>query len=343
MATQSPSAQGPSGTPVIVVLMVAALVVTVAATGVFAGLAGAGAFGSDLGTAAQGNAGPIPAEDVGPIINAGRSCPTLSPGLLAAQLQQESGFDPAARSSAGAVGIAQFLPATWQTWGVDGNGDGKADPLDPADAIVAAARYDCALAASVAHLGGDTVRLMLAAYNAGPGAVIAAGGVPPYAETQTYVARILAAEPAMTAALTAAAIPAGDLAAAARTAIAFAKQHLGDPYVWGATGPRSWDCSGLVQAAYASAGISLPRTTYEQAGQSGPSIPVKDTNQWQPGDLLFAAGSDGTPQNPGHVGIYLGNGQVIHAPKTGDVVKIVQLSQFPTVTGVTRPAALAPH
>jgi len=343
MATESTPARGGTTSPIVVLLAVAALALSVAAAGVLAGLAGAGVFTSDPDDQIQGDVAGIPAEYVGTIISAGRTCSTLSSGLLAAQLQQESGFDPTARSWAGALGIAQFLPGTWETYGVDGNGDGKADPFDPADAIVAAARYDCAVAAAVAHLAGDPVRLMLAAYNAGPGAVLAARGVPPYPETQNYVARIIAAEPAMTAALTAAAAPAGTVTPAARTAIAFAQQHLGDPYVWGATGPRSWDCSGLVQAAYAAAGISLPRTTYDQAGHSGPSIPVGDIDQWQPGDLLFAAGSDGTPDNPGHVGIYLGDRKVLHAPKTGDVVKIVSLDGFLKVTGVTRPVALAPY
>ncbi|MBE3206665.1 MULTISPECIES: C40 family peptidase [Parafrankia] len=326
------------------IAVLAVLVFGVAGTGILGGLAGAGVFSSGADdTSASAVTGPvagIPAEYVGPIINAGRSCPALSPGLLAAQLQQESGFNPLARSSVGAEGIAQFMPGTWATRGLDGDNDHRADPFNPADAIPAAARYDCALAASVAHLG-DPVRLMLAAYNAGPGAVLSAGGVPPYPETQTYVAKIIAAEPAMTAALAAASTPSGTVAPAARTAIAYARQQLGEHYLWGGTGPDLWDCSGLVQAAYKAAGVSLPRRTFEQAGESGPSIPVNDVSRWQPGDLLFAAGSDGTPDNPGHVGIYLGDRQVLHAPKKGDVVRIVDLDHYLTVTGVTRPASLA--
>lgn len=327
------------------IALVAGLALIVAAAGALAVLTGAGAFGGlgDSGgadtPAVTAAVADIPAAYVGPIISAARTCPTLSPGLLAAQLKQESGFNPTARSPAGAVGIAQFTPPTWATHGVDGDGDGRADPLNPADAIPAAARYDCAVAATVARLG-DPVRLMLAAYNAGPGAVLAAGGVPPYAETQTYVARILTSAPAMTAAIGAATAPVGAVAPAAAAAIAFARAQLGKPYHLGANGPDTWDCSSLVQAAYATAGISLPRTTYDQAGHSGPTIPLSEINQWRPGDLLFAAGSDGTPDNPGHVGIYLGNHQVLHAPKTGDVVKIAPLDHFERVTGVTRPAAL---
>ena len=345
MATESASGSGPTSSPIAIVL-VGALALVVAAAGSLAVLTGAGAFGlggSDGADtpAVTGAVAGIPAAYVGPIISATRTCPTLSPGLLAAQLQQESGFNPTAHSPAGAVGIAQFTPPTWAAHGVDGDGDGTADPLNPADAIPAAARYDCALATTVAHLG-DPVRLMLAAYNAGPGAVLAAGGVPPYAETQTYVARILASAPAMTAAIEAATAPVGAVAPAAATVIAFARAQLGKPYRLGANGPDAWDCSSLVQAAYATAGILLPRTTYAQAGQSGPTITLDDINQWRPGDLLFAAGSDGTPDNPGHVGIYLGNHQVLHAPHTGDIVKIVDLDHYEKVTGVTRPTALAP-
>ncbi|MCK9923583.1 bifunctional lytic transglycosylase/C40 family peptidase [Frankia sp. AgPm24] len=326
--------------------LVVGLTLAVVAAGIFGGLAGAGAFGSDTDDAGTptvtGPVAGIPAEYVGAILSAGRTCATLSPGLLAAQLKQESGFDPDARSGVGAVGIAQFMPATWSAHGVDGNGDGRADPLDPADAIPAAARYDCAVATAVARVPGDPVRLMLAAYNAGPGAVLATGGVPPYAETQKYVAVIIAGAAGMTAALDSATATANAAGTVTGVAIAFARQQLGKPYRLGATGPDRWDCSSLVQAAYRAAGITLPRTTYDQAGQSGPSIAIGDVDRWQPGDLLFAAGSDGTPDNPGHVGLYLGNRQVLHAPKTGDVVKIVTLDHYEKVTGVTRPAALAP-
>ncbi|MCL9760366.1 bifunctional lytic transglycosylase/C40 family peptidase [Frankia sp. AiPa1] len=346
MAAQSPAGSGVGSGQVVVVGLIAVLAVALVAAAVLGGLTGVGAFGSDTDDsdtpAVTGSVAGIPAEDVGLILSAGRTCAALTPGLLAAQLSQESGFRADARSPVGALGVAQFMPATWTAHGVDGNNDGRADPLDPADAIPAAARYDCALAAAVARVTGDPVRLMLAAYNAGPGAVLKAGGVPPYAETQTYVVRIIAGEPAMTAALAAATSPsgAGARTPAVRTAIAFARQQLGKPYRLGATGPDTWDCSSLVQAAYAAAGITLPRTTYDQAGRSGPILAVTDVAAWQPGDLLFAAGSDGTPDNPGHVGIYLGNRQVLHAPKTGDVVKIVTLDHFEKVTGVTRPAAL---
>lgn len=93
-----------------------------------------------------------------------------------------------------------------------------------------------------------------------------------------------------------------------------AKKYLGVPYVYGANGPYNFDCSGLVQYVYKQAlGISLGRTTYDQV-KEGRAV---SRDELQPGDLVFP--------HSGHVQIYIGNGQVIHAPQTGDVVKISPL------------------
>ena len=111
---------------------------------------------------------------------------------------------------------------------------------------------------------------------------------------------------------------------------------FGKPYQWGAAGPDAYDCSGLVYAAYAAAGIHIARTTY-QWQQDGPVIPL---SQIQPGDLLFSAGSDGTASDPGHVVMYLGNGQVIQAPQTGQDVQVDPVD-LASVVVATRPADLA--
>ncbi|MFE8952437.1 NlpC/P60 family protein [Streptomyces althioticus] len=97
----------------------------------------------------------------------------------------------------------------------------------------------------------------------------------------------------------------------AEKALAFARAQIGKPYVWGATGPGSYDCSGLTQAAWKAAGVSLPRTTYDQVN-AGTTVPV---SQARPGDLVFFY-DDVT-----HVGIYIGNGMMIHAPKPGTYVR----------------------
>lgn len=102
----------------------------------------------------------------------------------------------------------------------------------------------------------------------------------------------------------------------ADTAVAFAYAQLGKPYVYGATGPSSYDCSGLVQAAWAAAGVAIPRTTYEQ-WDSLPHIPV---SEMKPGDLIILDGE-------GHVAMYVGGGYMIDAPHTGAVVERVAYNE----------------
>jgi peptidoglycan DL-endopeptidase CwlO len=109
-------------------------------------------------------------------------------------------------------------------------------------------------------------------------------------------------------------------------AIAFARNQLGKPYVWGATGPDSFDCSGLTQAAYKAAGIDLPRTTWDQVNV-GTRVAESDL---QPGDLIFFY------SDISHVGLYIGNGEMIHAPHTGTVVKIAPITEMPFY-GAVRP------
>jgi soluble lytic murein transglycosylase-like protein len=123
--------------------------------------AGAGtAFGAEIDAAAASNG--------------------IDPALLKALVSQESGFDPNARSGAGAVGLTQLMPGTAAALGVT-------DPLDPAQSLQGGAKY---LRQQLDRFGGDE-KLALAAYNAGPGAVARFGGVPPYSETQHYVTNVL--------------------------------------------------------------------------------------------------------------------------------------------------------
>ncbi|WP_316520832.1 C40 family peptidase [Kitasatospora brasiliensis] len=118
----------------------------------------------------------------------------------------------------------------------------------------------------------------------------------------------------------------GNLPAAsgyAATAVSKAMGKQGSPYVWGATGSTTFDCSGLMVWAYGQAGVSLPRTSQEQ-GHYGTRVP--SLNEAQPGDLVVY-GSD-----MHHVGMYIGNGMVVHAPHTGDVVKVMKADAMPINT-----------
>lgn len=134
----------------------------------------------------------VPKDYRKPIKQAARECPELTPQLLAAQIDTESGFDPGAESHAGAQGIAQFVPDTWARWGQDLNGDGSADPFNATEAIDAQARLMCYLIfeAQASGIDGDPVDLALAAYNAGWSQVVRYDGIPPFRETEAYVKRI---------------------------------------------------------------------------------------------------------------------------------------------------------
>ncbi|MBQ0965193.1 MULTISPECIES: C40 family peptidase [Streptomyces] len=111
----------------------------------------------------------------------------------------------------------------------------------------------------------------------------------------------------------------------AAAAVAYAYQKLGSPYVWGATGPNAFDCSGLTQAAYRAAGVSLPRTTYAQI-DAGRRVP---RSELLPGDLVFFY------SGISHVGIYVGNGQMIHAPNPSAPVRVAPVDEMP-FAGATR-------
>ncbi|MGW7446948.1 C40 family peptidase [Kitasatospora sp. NPDC054795] len=309
-----------------------ALVLLAAATDVPAAASapGRGPYGSAL------RPGSVPAP-YGPMIEraAGACDQGLTSPRLAAQLHRESGFDPNAQSPAGAQGIAQFVPDTWRTWGRDADGNGVSSPFDPADAIDAQGRMMCSLIRQARDSGiaADPWQLALAGYNAGWHAVQAAHGIPPYRETQQYVAAVVAAVPDFTAPSPAgppadadAALPPGwDVPAGthpqAAAAIHWALAQRGGWYTFGGdctdplgTAPsHRCDCSSLVQQAYARAGIRLSRSTFTQVEEGQPV----DPDSVRPGDLVFTTGTDGGPGRPGHVALYIGDGRLLEAPRTG--------------------------
>ena len=125
------------------------------------------------------------------IKEAAARCDAVPVEVLAAQIAAESGWDPEARSGAGAKGIAQFMPEVWKQYGIDANGDGTADVWNAEDAIHSASELNCLNRKLVRDVSGNRLRNTIAAYNAGFNAVRKYDGVPPYPETEAYVKKIL--------------------------------------------------------------------------------------------------------------------------------------------------------
>ncbi|MGH3302161.1 MAG: NlpC/P60 family protein [Streptosporangiaceae bacterium] len=290
----------------------------------------ASAMGTAETTAAQSplNTAKIPPQYVKWVEEAGAECSAVSAPQIAAQIQQESDWNPHAVSNKGAEGIAQFRPGTWPEYGRP-DAPGPLSPFNPGDAIMAMGRYDCAISRAVAGVPGRLLSNMLAGYNAGIQAVLDAGGVPPFPETQQYVADIEALIPQFEIGTP---VVGG---AFAETEIAAAAHYLGTPYVWGGgniDGPTTglpgsvagFDCSGLVlYAVYQASGgkITLPHSS-ELMATMGTAVP---RSQLQPGDVI-AIQVD--PGDYSHTVIYIGGGMVIQAPQPGQNVDEVPLNDF---------------
>jgi cell wall-associated NlpC family hydrolase len=272
--------------------------------------------------------GDIPPDVLSLYQRAATLCPGLPWPALAGVGKVESDHNrpPNQVSSVGAQGPMQFLPATWQTYGLDGNADGSADPFDPADAIPAAADYLCQ------HGAARDLPTAIAAYLCGA----ATSCLPAAVGQGGYATRVLAW----------AARYSDPIAAGGATAIVAVQTALGlvgTPYRWGGEDPvDGFDCSGLVQYSYAAAGIQLPRTAQTQYNHGSLLPPVTDL---APGDLVFF-GSD--TRHVTHVGIALGQGRMVDAPHTGALVRVEPMTEFGVGSsgrehylGATRPAASA--
>ncbi|HJU02263.1 MAG TPA: NlpC/P60 family protein, partial [Actinomycetes bacterium] len=125
----------------------------------------------------------------------------------------------------------------------------------------------------------------------------------------------------------------------ARAAVRWALAQLGDPYRWGASGPDAFDCSGLTSSAYRAAGVAIPRVSRAQWG-AGPHVAVANL---LPGDLVFYADNPADPATIHHLGMYIGNGLMVHAPHTGDVVRVASIWRE-SFAGATRivPGVITP-
>jgi cell wall-associated NlpC family hydrolase len=214
-----------------------------------------------------------------------------------------------------AAGPMQFITATWAAWGLDASGDGVASPHNAYDAIATAGRYLCNRQPRL-----DSIHAAIGRYNPDDG----------------YVAEVLARARAYGLASGGELPPAGNVAIAtgpagrqaaagpvlhadASPVVGFAVGQLGKPYVWGGAGPGSYDCSGLVLAAYATVGVRLPHYAAYQATYGQPVDWRREPIR--PGDLLFFRGGDPVHDH-GHVGIALDAQRWINAPQAGDVVSV---------------------
>ncbi len=293
--------------------------------------AGAGAGIASLlgggGTAPSATAtSSIPAAMLALYQQAAATCPGLPWTVLAAigTIESDNGQStlPGVQSganSAGAEGDMQELASTFAEYDtpVPPGGANPPSPYDPTDAVYAAARMLCANGAA----NGANLNQAIFDYN----------------HASWYVNEVLALAQTygQTQAQTVAAGSAGGVA------VDWALAQVGTPYIWGGETPGvGFDCSGLVQAAYKVAGISLPRVAqdqYDGTAKLGPGNPV------EPGDLIFFGGG---PSDVTHVGIYVGNGQMVDAPHTGADVRVEATPTTPgapwgtdVVVGVTDPAA----
>jgi cell wall-associated NlpC family hydrolase len=234
-----------------------------------------------------------------------------------------------------AVGPFQFLPSTWESIGKDASGDRVADPHNADDAALGAAVYLCG--------GGRdlTQRSQLKA------------AILQYNHSEEYVANVLGWIDQYTAAAQAPGLK--NVSGTVRAVLEAALSQRGVPYSWGggnASGPsygiccspsgksgtsiKGFDCSGLTLYAYARVGISLPRTAAAQAAQ-GLRIPASlGTGALKPGDLVFYAYAPGRDSTIYHVGIYLGSGQMINAPRPGTVVRMDSVNAMSGYAGGAR-------
>lgn len=281
-------------------LVLAVMVVAVAAVTGLASLVGLGSTTTSSGVTPSAQAlADIPPAYLRTYQVAAATCPGLPWTVLAGIGEAETGQGRDTQiSSAGAEGPMQFEPTTFAEYAapVPPGGVNPPTPFDPVDAIYAAARLLCA--------------------NGARDGIDVSGAIYTYNHDQSYVAKVLAYAESY-----AAPAPASTSSAAA-TAISYARDQIGTPYVWGGETPGvGFDCSGLTQAAYEAVGITIPRTSEEQ-WLALPHVPLDDL---QPGDLVFFDPGEDVAGLPGHVGIYLGNDEMVDAPYTGVDVRIDSL------------------
>jgi peptidoglycan DL-endopeptidase CwlO len=223
------------------------------------------------------------------------------------------------------IGIEGASGDAWATFATAEDGIEPPSVYDPADAIAGAAKY------LVAHGVQQDPSAAIFAYNHADwyvqevlswASTYAAGGFTVATATEGNGTTVVAggSGQSQSQACTENSQLASFVApnAIVNEAVNYAEAQLGKPYLFGGTGPAAFDCSGLVMMAYRSAGVNIPRTSQEQ-WKDLPRVPA---NQVQDGDLVFFAGSDGTPTAPGHVGLVIGKNTMIEAYAAGTPIRI---------------------
>jgi cell wall-associated NlpC family hydrolase len=320
---------GSLGGLIALVALVAAVVLALASmivTGPDAG--GPGAAGGGSGAAGGPvAAGDIPPELLGFYVAAAGICPGLDWSVLAAigKIESDHGRSnlPGVKSGANAFsaeGPMQFLPSTWTAVVAAHPVPGSPSPniYDPHDAIFTAAAYLCSNGA------GNPATLSRAIFQYNHSAAYVAQVLD---QARRYAAQAVSGNDRAPAGSTGRTAAGGGNRSLVAAALSFARAQIGRPYVWGGNGP-GFDCSGLTHAAYAAAGVELPRTAATQFA-IGPRLPP--SAPLQPGDLVFY----GAPVS--HVVLYIGDDQVIQAQQPGTRIGIWPLARTGYV-GATRPA-----
>ncbi|MCK2243680.1 MULTISPECIES: bifunctional lytic transglycosylase/C40 family peptidase [unclassified Crossiella] len=274
-----------------------------------------GALGGSQAQPGPDAVADIPTDYLGIYRTAAVTCPGLAWSVLAAVGKVETdhgrstlpgvrtGFNPS-----GAAGPMQFLPATFTAYAhpVPPGGVDPPSPYHPVNAIHAAARMLCRNGAKDNH----DIHAALFSYN----------------HANWYVDKVLAVAASYSRSATTGSV--------VERVIAFAMSQIGQRYVWGGDGAHEggFDCSGLTKAAYAAAGITLPRTAHTQY-VAGPRLPPGAP--LLPGDLVFF----GNPHTKiHHVVLYVGDGKVVHAPTFGQRVQVARLASLGPYAGATRPS-----
>jgi cell wall-associated NlpC family hydrolase len=324
------------GAVVVASLAVSGVVVGATTTASAPSASGASAYGHDQEV---GTASAVPGVPTAYLVDAERSAARFDVpwSVLLGIYRVECDFgtsrlpgcNPAGTENPdGAQGPGQFLAPTWRTalhpmeriplgpptssdadgFATDGDGDGVADPWDPADAIASTAR-------------------MLAADGA---STDLAGAVFDYNHSSAYVEQVLG----LAAGYRQLASRSGPATSAAAVVVAFARAQLGKPYRYAGAGPGVWDCSGLTMVAYEAVGLWLPHNA--EAQYQATAAATVSLGGLQPGDLIYF-GPDLTAI--GHVGIYVGGGDMIDAPHTGAFVRVESI-RWSDLLVATRPLAV---